>query len=283
MDKMNIPFKKIHGAGNDFVVIKYEDFPYDHRLSYFAEKSCHRHFGIGADGILVVMPSTVADTKMIYYNSDGSLANMCGNGIRCFAKFVFDEGIVNQEEFSVETLAGILKVKIRTEAGKAVAIKVNMGKMSFDPQIIPVATNKEQFVKETLEIEGETFEITTVLMGVPHTVIFTDDLNSEDVRKYGPIIEKHQFFPQKTNVNFAKIIDQKNIHVKTWERGAGYTLACGTGVTSVCGVAHHLGLVEKEVTVDIDGGRLHISITESGDVFMEGPAEDICTGDYFLK
>ncbi len=280
---MNIPFKKMHGAGNDFVVIRYEDFPHEDKYGYFAEKSCHRHFGIGADGILVVTPSTVADTKMVYYNSDGSLANMCGNGIRCFAKFVYDEGIVKKEEFSVETLAGVLNMKVKVSNGLVEAVKVNMGKMIFEPKQIPVNTSKSKFINETLEIDGEKFEISTVLMGVPHTVIFMEELNLDYIKKYGPQIEKHQLFPNKSNVNFAKVINRGLIQVKTWERGAGYTLACGTGVTSVCGIAHHLNYVDSQVTVDIDGGQLNITIMDDANIYMEGPAETICSGLYFIK
>ncbi|MBM7614520.1 diaminopimelate epimerase [Alkaliphilus hydrothermalis] len=280
---MNIPFKKMHGAGNDFVVIKLEELPEGISLSDFAAKSCHRHFGIGADGILVVAPSEVADTKMIYYNSDGSLANMCGNGIRCFAKFVHDEGIVKQDQFSVETLAGVLLLEVKGGDCGVEAVKVNMGHMIFEPSQIPVATTKDRFIKEALEIDGEYFEVSTVLMGVPHTVIFSQQLNIEYIKKYGPMIEKHHLFPKKTNVNFAKIIDRGHIQVKTWERGAGYTLACGTGVTSVCGIAHHLDYVDGDVTVDADGGRLRITITRNDEIFMEGPATDICRGIFFMK
>ncbi|GAB6088310.1 diaminopimelate epimerase [Alkaliphilus crotonatoxidans] len=280
---MNIPFKKIHGAGNDFIVIKYEDFPYEEHFSLLAGKVCHRHFGIGADGILIVGKSSIADLKMFYYNGDGSLANMCGNGIRCFAKFAYDEGLVNKQSFSVETLAGPLSLELKLNNHQVTSVRVNMGKMIFTPSDIPVVSSKPSFINETIEVKGRKFKISSVLMGVPHTVIFTRELTPEVVRQYGPEIEKNPLFPENTNVNFAKIINRHHIQVKTWERGAGYTLACGTGVTSVCGIAHHLGLVDHQVQVEIDGGRLDIELLPSGEIVMEGPAQDICKGIYYHK
>ncbi|ARE87927.1 diaminopimelate epimerase [Clostridium formicaceticum] len=280
---MNIPFKKLHGAGNDFVIIKYESFPYEERFSELAIRSCHRRFGIGADGLMMVGSSQKADFKMYYYNSDGSRANMCGNGIRCFAKFVYDEGLIKTKQFSIETLAGIKTVHIKETDSKADAVNVNMGKMVFEPAKIPVKTEElHSFINQELKIDDKTFMISTVLMGVPHTVIFTEDLDLNMVKTVGPIIEKHAIFPENTNVNFAKIIDPTHIEVRTWERGAGYTLACGTGVTSVCGIAHHLKLVEEVVLVDTEGGRLKITIDQEKNIDMEGPAEDICCGVYFF-
>lgn len=281
--KMNIPFKKMHGAGNDFIVLKYEDFDREEAYSLFAQKSCHRHFGIGADGILVAAPSKTADIKMFYLNSDGSRANMCGNGIRCFAKFVYDEGMVSQDIFTVETLAGILKVEVKLHEKQVKGVKVNMGKMVFEPELIPVKSNKTLFINELIEAADKSFEASSVLLGVPHTVIFVDDLTDDLVIKYGPIIEKNSLFPQNTNVNFAKVVNRSLIQVKTWERGAGFTLACGTGVTSVCGIAHHLNLADSQVEAEIDGGKLLITILPEGDIYMEGPAEDICSGLFFYE
>ena len=280
---MNIPFKKMHGAGNDFIVIKHEDFPHEDLFSNFALQSCHRHFGIGADGIMVVATSDIADVKMQYYNSDGTSGNMCGNGIRCFSKYVYDEGIVNTLEFRVETLAGVLVVKNEVEGDKVKAVKVNMGKMIYKPELIPVLSTDDSYINKQIVIEDKSFTITTVLMGVPHTVIFSNDISVETVLKYGPIIEKHMLFPKRTNVNFAEIIDRSHINVRTWERGAGYTLACGTGVTSVCGVAYDLGLADSKIEVTIDGGKLLITIEADNEIYMEGPAEDICRGTFFMK
>ncbi|SNR90979.1 diaminopimelate epimerase [Anaerovirgula multivorans] len=280
---MNIPFKKLHGAGNDFIIIEYDSFPYEDQFPELALRSCHRRFGIGADGLMVVATSPSADFKMYYYNSDGSRGNMCGNGIRCFTKFVYDEGLIKTKEFKIETLAGVLTVVITTKNNKAHTVNVSMGKMILEPSNIPVKTEKKtDFINEELEIEGRKFIISTVLMGVPHTVIFTEELDIDLIKKYGPMIENHWLFPEKTNVNFAQIVDRTHVKVGTWERGAGHTLACGTGVTSVCGVAHLLNLVEDVVWVDAEGGRLKITIHQDQQLEMEGPAEDICCGIYFF-
>ncbi|SES65876.1 diaminopimelate epimerase [Natronincola peptidivorans] len=281
---MNIPFKKLHGAGNDFIIIKYDSYPYEKKFNDLAVKSCHRRFGIGADGLMIVAASKEADFKMYYYNSDGSRANMCGNGIRCFAKFVYDEGLVKAKNFTIETLAGIKTVEILEKNGSVYAVSVNMGKMTLEPKKIPVkAEGAKDFINRTIKIEDKEFLVSTVLMGVPHTVIFTDELDMNIVKKFGPIIEKHGFFPEGTNVNFAKIVDEAHIEVRTWERGAGYTLACGTGVTSVCGVAHLLNLAGDTLLVSTEGGTLKITVMENQLMIMEGPAEDICYGVYVFN
>lgn len=279
---MNINFNKMHGTGNDFIIIRYEDFPFEERFSELAKKVCHRNFGIGADGLLVVNKSDKADFKMHYYNSDGSLAAMCGNGIRCFSKFVYDENLTRKEEFKVETLAGIKEINLDIESKKAKNVKVNMGKIIYEPSEIPVKSNGSSFINRKININEKEFIVTTVLMGVPHTIIFTDTLDLKEVKKYGPIIEKHNIYPENTNVNFANIKDMYNIEVKTWERGAGYTLACGTGVSSVAGVAYKLGLTNNIVNVDIEGGCIKVEVNDKEDVFMKGPATNICSGVYFI-
>jgi len=279
---MNINFKKMHGTGNDFIVIRYEDFPFQERFSDLAKRVCHRHFGIGADGLMIVSKSNIAKFKMHYYNSDGSLAAMCGNGIRCFSKFVYDERLTDKEVFTVETLAGVKEVSLTIQDKTAKYVKVNMGKIIYDPSEVPVISDKSSFINETIKVNDKEFIVTTVLMGVPHTVIFTDNLDVIEVKKYGALIERHNIYPENTNVNFAKIKDKGNIEVRTWERGAGYTLACGTGVSSVVGVAYRLGLVQNNVNVSIEGGNIKIEVMEDNSVFMDGPAKDICSGVYFV-
>lgn len=279
---MNINFNKMHGTGNDFIVIRYEDFPFEERFGELAKKVCHRHFGIGADGLLVVNKSDKADFKMHYYNSDGSLAAMCGNGIRCFSKFVYDDNLTSKEEFRVETLAGIKEINLDIENKKAKYVKVNMGKIIYKPSEIPIKSNESSFINKKININEKEFIVTTVLMGVPHTIIFTDTLDLKEVKKYGPVIEKHNIYPENTNVNFANIKDMYNIEVRTWERGAGYTLACGTGVSSVAGVAYKLGLTSNTVNVYIEGGCIKVEVNDKQDVFMKGPATNICSGVYFM-
>ncbi|MDR5658331.1 diaminopimelate epimerase [Serpentinicella sp. ANB-PHB4] len=278
---MDIIFRKLQGAGNDFIVMKYEDFPDEELFSKLATEVCHRHFGIGADGLMIVKGSEKADFFMYYYNSDGSRAHMCGNGIRCFAKYVYDAGMIKEKFFRIETLAGIKEVEMGDENNREQLVRVNMDKMIFEPKDIPVICDQNKCINQQLIVDGETLNYSTVLMGVPHTVIFLDELKEEHIKKIGPVIEKHNQFPDNTNVNFAKIINRSKIEVKTWERGAGYTLACGTGVTSVCGVAYELGYVNNSVEVITDGGRLTINIEENKDIYMEGSAKVICEGIYY--
>ena len=211
-------FWKLQGIGNDFIAIdgRYDNIDNnDYKL--LAKKVCHRRFSVGADGLLVVKNSNVADIEMVYYNSDGSRASMCGNGLRCFVKFVYDNNIVNKEEFDVYTLDGIKKIKINLKNKEIDTITVNMGKGSFKSCDIPVKTDKEVFINEKIHVLDRDFNINSILMGVPHTIIFVEEINMDEVHKYGPLIEKHEIFPQKTNVNFVKVIDQDNILVRTWK------------------------------------------------------------------
>lgn len=270
-------FWKLHGVGNDFIAIdgRFDNID-SNDYSDLAKKVCHRHFGVGADGLLVVKNSDICDVEMVYYNSDGSRANMCGNGLRCFCKFVYDNNIVKDNEFNVYTLDGIKKISLDIEKEKIKTIRVNMGKPNFNPKNIPVNTNKEVFINEKLVINDKEIEISSVLMGVPHTIVFVDKLIKEDVYKYGDLIEKNGMFPKKTNVNFIKVNDKDNIQVYTWERGCGYTLGCGTGMTASVIIANHLGKVNDIVNVNSEGGIVKIEIAD--DVYMIGNAVKICEG-----
>lgn len=270
-------FWKLHGVGNDFIAI---DGRFDNKdsndYSDLAKKVCHRRFGVGADGLLVVKTSDISDVEMVYYNSDGSRANMCGNGLRCFCKFVYDNNIVKDTEFSVYTLDGIKKISLNIESEKNYTIRVNMGKPNFNPKNIPVNTNKEVFIKEKLLIDNKEVEVSSILMGVPHTIVFVDELIKEDIYKYGKLIEENEIFPNKTNVNFVKVDDKDNIHVYTWERGCGYTLGCGTGMTASVILANYLGETNEIVNVKSEGGSVRIELLD--DVYMIGNAVKICEG-----
>lgn len=270
-------FWKLHGVGNDFIAI---DGRFDNKdsndYSDLAKKVCHRRFGVGADGLLVVKTSDISDVEMVYYNSDGSRANMCGNGLRCFCKFVYDNNIVKDAEFSVYTLDGIKKISLNIESEKNYTIRVNMGKPNFNPKNIPVNTNKEVFIKEKLLIDNKEVEVSSILMGVPHTIVFVDELIKKDIYKYGKLIEENEIFPNKTNVNFVKVDDKDNIHVYTWERGCGYTLGCGTGMTASVILANYLGKTNEIVNVKSEGGSVRIEILD--DVYMIGNAVKICEG-----
>lgn len=272
-------FWKLHGIGNDFIAIDGRfggNFDLDY--SELAKKVCNRRFSVGADGLLVVKKSEIADVEMVYYNSDGSRASMCGNGLRCFVKFVYDNNIIREKEFNVDTLDGIKKAKLNIDQnGNIETIKVNMGKGSFLTKDIPVNFNNKIFINEEIKILDKEFKLSSMLMGVPHTIIIVDKLDIEEVHKYGKEIEKNNIFPQGTNVNFVKIENNNNISVHTWERGCGYTLGCGTGMTASAIICNYLNKVEKSVNVTSQGGTLKIDIEDF--VYMTGEAVKICEGN----
>ena len=273
-----INFTKMQGTGNDFIVIEDFEGKYNN-LEELASKLCDRHFGIGADGILMVRKSNVADIQMIIINADGSYASMCGNGIRCFAKYIWEKKYVQGENIKIETGDGVKLASIRIKDGKAESVVINMGKYNFNTKSIP-ALDKEEIVNKKLEINNKEYYITSLLMGVPHTIVFGkhEDYKVEE----GKLIENHGLFPEKTNVNFCEIVDKNMIRVKTWERGAGPTLACGTGSCASVIAANRLGYIEKKVSVQVPGGLLNIEIVKE-EVLMEGPAEITFDGKFFLN
>lgn len=271
-------FIKMQGAGNDFVMIngverKISDY------SKLALKLCDRRFGIGGDGILVAEQSEIADIKMVYYNSDGSRGEMCGNGIRCFSKFVYEEGIIPlNKTIKIETDAGIKIAFLEVENNKVAKIKISMGKAELNSKLIPVKSDKEHILNESLKVADKIIEFSAVLLGVPHAVIFTKNLEEIDVNELGSLIENLPIFPKKINVNFVEIVDRERTKIKTWERGAGRTLACGTGSCSAVFLANHLNLVDKVVTVQTEGGELKIEI-DRDEIFMTGKAEITFRGE----
>ncbi len=262
-------FSKMHGLGNDFLI--FEDDGISRDWNALAAKTCQRRLGVGADGILIVMPSSCADIKMRIINADGSEAEMCGNGIRCFAKYVYEKEIVENKDMTVETLAGIIRPGLTVQNKVVTNIKVDMGKPSYDRADIPMTGQGEAFDVK-IQAAGESVTITSVLMGVPHTMVLTEKIDEDRARILGPAIETHELFPRKTNVNFVKIIDQENIELLTWERGAGLTLACGTGSCASVIAMHKKGLVGSKVTVHLAVGELIIECMDDGRVMMTGPA-----------
>ncbi len=271
-------FWKLHGIGNDFIAM---DKRFDNKdsssYSDLAKEVCNRRFSVGADGLLIVKNSSIADVEMVYYNSDGSRAQMCGNGLRCFAKFVYDNNIVKKEEFSVDTLDGIKKVKLNINDEKIESIKVNMGIGSFKSKDILLDENKNKFIGEKINVLDKEFNASFILMGVPHVIILVNKLDMNEVHKYGKEIETYKIFPNKTNVNFVKVEDKNNISVRTFERGCGYTLGCGTGMTASAIICNYLGLTDKSVNVASQGGCVKIDIEDF--VYMTGPATKICEGN----
>lgn len=274
----NMNFTKMHGTGNDFIMINDLDLKYLNQESEIAKKICHRRFGVGADGLILVRPSETADTQMVIVNSDGSIANMCGNGIRCFGRYVYDKNIVSSNIFKVETGDGIkvLELSIKDD-GTVDNIKVNMGKPSFDGKAIPL-DNRDKLIDGSIDVKGKLYNVTTLLMGVPHTVVFDngDNLEVEE----GKDIEKYPLFKEGTNVNFVKIVDNDNIEVRTWERGAGATYSCGTGCCASVVVSNLFKYVDKKVNVKVPGGSLIIEILDDM-VYMSGSAEFICEGTFY--
>lgn len=264
-------FYKMQGAGNDFVFV--EDFNNEiTEECLLAKKLCDRHFGIGADGLVIVRRSQLANAKMVIINADGSRANMCGNAIRCFGKYVYEHKIAEWVEFSVETGDGVKEIEIILHEDKVKYVRVYMGKPSYNGHDIPLV-NMESLIEQEISVDNKTYNMTTLLMGVPHTVIFENN-EEYNVVIEGSKIEKLDLFKEGSNVNFVKIIDDTHIRVNTWERGAGATLACGTGCSAAVVVAKKLGLVDKdkEVFVKAPGGELIIEVI-GDDVYMKGPAE----------
>lgn len=274
-----INFTKMQGLGNDFVVLDYEEYKKTNKTPQeLALKLCDRHFGIGADGLIIVNPDTKdTDIGWIFYNNDGSIAQMCGNGIRCFAKYVFEKGYVNKKEFSVETKAGTIIPKILDNG----LVRVNMSQPILEPEKIPVKVNNN--LNFEVVVSDRTFIANAVSMGNPHCIIITDENTKELALKYGREIETHPLFPEKTNVEFIKILSRDEINLDVWERGCAITLACGTGACASVTAAILNGLCDNKVKVNLPGGQLLIewdgNIKDTKhDIFMSGRADYSFTG-----
>lgn len=273
-----ITFSKMHGLGNDYIVIdesKKNIIPEDKKPE-IVEEICRRGFSIGADGVIFVTPPKEdGDIRFRIFNSDGSEAEMCGNGIRCFAKYVYENEIVHSEEMLVETLGGLKEVDLDVEAGEVKSSSVDMGSATFKTTEIPMISDEDEFIDSVLDVEGEPIRMTVVNVGNPHAVIFTENVENIELNKLGPQIENHQAFPEKINVHFVNIINRNEIEMLTWERGAGFTLACGTGATACVIAGYKLGKLDEEVEVHLPGGELLIIIYEMDEettLFMEGEA-----------
>ena len=268
-------FTKMHGIGNDFIVI--DAFRNDiANPSELARKLCSRHFGIGADGLILMCPSDQADAKMRIFNSDGSEPEMCGNGIRCAAKFLYDTGLVKKTRMDIDTLAGIKPITLDVRDGQVISVTVDMGAPDFEPSRIPVRgeSNRVQ-----VELGGKMVEFFCVSMGNPHAVTFDLFPDDEDFRIFGRQMENHPLFPAKANIEFCRVEDRENITVKVWERGDGPTLACGTGSCAVLTAAHSLGLAERKANIHLPGGTLQDCWQDDNRIRMTGPAETVFTGE----
>ncbi len=273
-------FTKVHGLGNDFILLE-ENAYTGQDLAALAVELCDRHTGIGADGLLLVAKPTdlSADIRMRIINQDGSEAEMCGNGIRCFARYVYEQGVVSQSTFRIETKGGIMIPYLTIESGRVTAVRIDMGPAMLERAQIPASGDGPDVLAETVELrDGTCREITSVRMGVPHTMVFVDALCDALVMEEGPMLERHPMFPEGTNVNFVIVKNRKEIEVRTWERGAGATLACGTGCCAAVVAAVQNGFTERNVTVHVQLGDLQIEYRADGHVWMEGPSEFVYHG-----
>ncbi len=276
-----IKFTKMHGLGNDYVYIDAINQKIENESS-LAKFVSNRHFGIGSDGLILICKSDIADFQMRMFNSDGSEAEMCGNGIRCVGKFVYDKGLTDKTIVKIETLAGIKTLVLNTKDGKVETARVDMGEPILEAEKIPVIS-KEQPVKNLeLEAENKKFKFTCVSMGNPHAITIVENTKEFDVEKYGKILEVDKAFPKKANIEFAQIIDKENIKMRVWERGAGETLACGTGACATAVACNLNGLTDRKVNIELLGGTLNIEWNEKDNhVYMTGPAVTVFDGELY--
>lgn len=272
-------FTKMQGIGNDYVYVNCFQEKVDHP-GEVAKKVSDRHFGIGSDGLILIKPSDVADFEMDMYNSDGSRGAMCGNGIRCVAKYVYDYGLTDKTSITVNTASGIKYLDLTIENGKTVQVRVNMGAPILEAKNIPVVSEQERMIDAPIRVDGKEYHITTVSMGNPHAVTYIDDVKGLEIEKIGPKFENHVIFPDRVNTEFVRVIDRQTVEMRVWERGAGETLACGTGACAVAVASILNGLTEDEVTVKLLGGDLKIYWDRKENlVYMTGPAEVVFDGE----
>ncbi len=273
-----IKFTKMHGLGNDYVYIDAINQKIEQESS-LAQFVSNRHFGIGADGLILICKSEKADFKMRMFNSDGSEAEMCGNGIRCVGKFVYDKEFTDKTTVRIETLAGIKTLKLNVKEGKVETVKVDMGEPILEAEKIPVISNEKPVKNLLLKAEGIEFKFTCVSMGNPHAITIVENTERFDIQKYGKILEIDEVFPNKTNVEFIEIVDRNNVKMRVWERGAGETLACGTGACATAVACCLNDLTDRDLNVELLGGTLKIEWNnEDNHVYMTGPAVTVFEG-----
>lgn len=272
-------FTKMQGIGNDYVYVNCLEEKVDHPEE-LAKLVSDRHFGIGSDGLILIKPSEVADFEMAMYNADGSRGEMCGNGIRCVAKYVYDRGLTDKTHISIETLAGIKYLELTVEKGQVSQVRVDMGEPELLAEKIPVISQQEKVIDVPITAGEKEYRMTCVSMGNPHCVVFMEDVEHLEIEKIGPLFENHELFPKRINTEFVKVIDRKTLQMRVWERGSGETLACGTGACATAVAAMLNGFCEDEVQIHLLGGDLTIEWKkESNHVFMTGPAEIVFDGE----
>jgi len=276
---MDIKFTKMHGCGNDYVYINgmTQSFEAIDKAD-FVRKVSDRHFGIGSDGVIFINASEIADFEMEMWNADGTRAEMCGNGIRSVAKYVFDKGFTNRNELTIESMGKIKPITIVAEDGKAKSIRVDMGIPELKAELVPVTSSNEKVIDEAVSVNGQEYRITCVSMGNPHAVTFIDP-DEIEIDKIGPYFENHEIFPRRTNTEFVKVLDRKNVKMRVWERGTGETLACGTGCCATAVACILNELTDRIVTIHVRGGDIMVEWNPEDDhVYMTGPAEIVFEG-----
>ncbi len=273
-------FTKMHGIGNDYVYVNcFEETVSD--PSALARVISDRHFGVGSDGLILILPSDRADVRMRMFNADGSEAQMCGNGIRCVAKYAYDHGLVDKDEITVETLAGVKTLQLTIEDGKVSKARVDMGEPSLKRKDLPMTGDPDsECVDEPLDVDGETYRVTCVSVGNPHCCIFVADADAVDLPSVGPKIENHPAFPERINVHFVQVISREEVKMATWERGSGITLACGTGATAVCVAGAVAGKTGRRLLAHLPGGDLELEWADDNHVYMTGPAAEVFHGEW---
>lgn len=275
-------FTKMQGLGNDYVYVNCFKETIENPPE-MAKKVSNRNFGIGSDGLIMINPSDVADFEMEMYNADGSRSEMCGNGIRCVGKYVYDYGLTEKEHISVETLAGIKYLDLTVEDGKVKLVKVDMGSPKLVPANIPIVADGDRVINEPINVNGIEYRMTGVSMGNPHAVVYVEDVKGLDIETIGPAFENHERFPNRVNTEFVKVLDRNTVEMRVWERGSGETMACGTGACAVAVACILNGLTEDKVTVKLLGGDLQIEWDKEADkVYMTGPAEVSFDGEINL-
>ena len=276
---MILNFTKMHGAGNDYVYVDCFQYTVDdpNDLSIIVSD---RHKGIGSDGLVLICPSDTADAKMRMFNADGSEGMMCGNAIRCVAKFIYENGTAHKDIVNIETKSGIKTVSIKSKNGRFISAGVNMGKAILTPKDIPMNTDGNTFINQPIDVDGKTYFCTAVSMGNPHCVTFVDDVNAIELEKIGPLFENHPLFPDRVNTEFIRVIDKNNIEMRVWERGSGETMACGTGSCAAVAASVLNGFCERNqpVNVHLRGGILTDTYRDDDVVIMEGPAVKVFDG-----
>lgn len=277
-------FTKMHGCGNDYIYVdgSKEQIPAEDKPE-LVKRLSDRHFGIGGDGVIFINPSKEADFEMEMYNMDGTRAEMCGNGIRCVAKYVHDKGLIDQRNISIVSCGKVKYLELNVENGKVSTVKVNMGSPILRASDIPVVADSEEVIAERIEVGEEIYEMTCVSMGNPHAVVFLEDVASLPIEKIGPLFENHVRFPKRTNIEFVKVLDSETIEMRVWERGTGETLACGTGACASVVACILNGLTGEQVTVKLLGGNLQIRWDRDENLmYMTGPATTVFEGEIEL-